>query len=60
MGPESLTPNWGRNCIDRALLSCKQPNGYCMLEGVVDSRGRKGRKEDKNRLCERQSASGGR
>lgn len=30
MGPESLTPNWGRNCTDCALLSSTQ-NAYCML-----------------------------
>lgn len=31
MGPESLTPNWGRNCIDGALFSSTRQNGYCML-----------------------------
>lgn len=46
MGPESLTPNWGRNCIDTALLSSTQPNGYCMLEDFVASSGNKGRKEE--------------
>lgn len=35
MGPESLTPNWGRNCIDSALLSSTWQNGYYMLSNNV-------------------------
>lgn len=34
MGSEPLTPIWGRNCIDSALLNSTQQNGYCICRTV--------------------------